>query len=389
MNGLNLEGIFRQAMMRSKSKNVQNKRNDNPEMCINCKEIGMIKDIEGLRICTNCGFVNPGLVEGEQGIKNEKQNGNGFQMGARVVQVHNKNNKIHIHAYSEKLLTLIYPYRDKPDQTILGEIHGNVLQFSKKKREGFQGMNMYVIVGIFLECALIKNKVPIVRPKLIEYITMATNSEAKRKAKTFDQIHNKYNEYRGMKEIKSIIKECIDRQPSIGELTKYLVNDLKFSSEAKEKVKQLVTLLSPKNKNNNIPDPIANKSNNTVASFIVCVVAFHQNILPPNAEKVKKVYGVSTGVITNMYKALFQIQTPFKLKPVNELFKTKQQKQSPKNNIKNFIIQIGDKKRRCNTYPKNDIRNEAIARGLSIANDKKMTKESLCILLKQHQLAGA
>ena len=61
------------------------------------------------------------------------------------------------------------------------------------------------------------------------------------------------------------------------------------------------------------------------------------------------------------------------------------------NNIKNFIVQIGDKKRKCITYPKPEIRSEAIARGISkdIVNDKSQTKESLCTLLKKHQLTGA
>ena len=261
-----------------------------------------------------------------------------------------------------------------------------------------------------MECAFIKNKNPIIRPKLIEFIMQANNSDPKRKTKTLEYIHKKYNEYRGMREIRSIINDCIDHQPTVGELMKYLMNTFEFSNEAKNKVSKLVALLSPKN-NNNRPNIIASKSNNELAAFILLVVASHQNILPPNADKAKKVYGVSVGVITNMYKALLlNMKAPFALKSVNELFKSK--KQSPKkkpsspqksmspkkkpsprkmNNIKNFIIQIGDKKRKCITYPKPDIREEAIARGISkdIVNDKSQTKESLCMLLKQHQLAGA
>jgi hypothetical protein len=416
---MNLDNMFLQMKMaRSKGKTPRRNNVNDLDICVNCGVKGRIVELDGMRVCTACGFVNPGLVEAEQGIKNNKQNGNGFQMGARVVQVHNKNNKIHTHVYSQKLYTLIYPYRNT-DKSILGEIHQNVIQLSKKKQVGLQGMDMYVIIGIFMECALIKNRVPIIRAKLIGHIKNANNSDPKRKTKSLEQIHKRYNEYRGMKEIRSIIQECVDHQPTVGELTKYLMNDLKFSDEARDKVSKLVALLSPKNNNNNIPNRIANKSNSEVAAFIVFVVASQQNILwriDPNAHKAKKIYGVSTSVITTMYKALLQMKSPFALKPVSELFKSKQQspekptpqksspkkpipqKSSPKkpipqkqNNIKKFIIQIGDKKRRCITYPKPVIRSEAIARGISkdIVNDNKMTKESLCTLLKQHQLAGA
>ena len=410
MNGLNIEGMFQQMKMaRSKNKTPPRNNYNNPEMCINCKVIGRIIEDDGFRICLNCGAVNPGLIEEEGGIKNEKANGNGYQMAQRITVVRNKNNKFHIRSYVQKLYALIYPLSET-DENIVTQIQKNVIQLGKNKKEGLQGMDMYVIVGIFMECAFIKNKNPIIRPKLIEFIMQANNSDPKRKTKTLEYIHKKYNEYRGMREIRSIINDCIDHQPTVGELMKYLMNTFEFSNEAKNKVSKLVALLSPKN-NNNRPNIIASKSNNELAAFILLVVASHQNILPPNADKAKKVYGVSVGVITNMYKALLlNMKAPFALKSVNELFKSK--KQSPKkkpsspqksmspkkkpsprkmNNIKNFIIQIGDKKRKCITYPKPDIREEAIARGISkdIVNDKSQTKESLCMLLKQHQLAGA
>lgn len=425
MNGLNIEGMLQQMnMARSKKKSPKRSNYVDPEVCIYCKTIGMIVNIEGFRVCQACGMVNPGPVEEEGGIKNEKANGNGYQIGARTTIVPNKNNKFHIRAYVQKLYGLIYPLKET-DETISTEIQKNVIQLSKKKKEGLQGMDMFVIVGIFMECAFIKSKVPIIRPKLIEFITTANNSDPKRKNKTLEYIHKKYNEYRGMKEIRSIINECIDHRPTVGELMKYLMNVFNFSSEGREKVSKLVALLSPKNNNNNNnrPNIIASKSNNELAAFILLVVASHQNILPPNADKAKRVYGVSVGVITNMYKGLLQMKAPFPLKPVSELFKSKKQspkksslqkavspkksspqkavspkKSTPKkaspqkmNNINKFIIQIGDKKRKCITYPKPEIRNEAIARGISkdIVNDKSQTKESLCALLKKHQLAGA
>ena len=69
--------MFRQMnMMRLKSPKRNNNVND-PEKCINCGAIGMIVEDGGFRICRNCGAENPGLVVNEQGIKNEKQNGNG------------------------------------------------------------------------------------------------------------------------------------------------------------------------------------------------------------------------------------------------------------------------------------------------------------------------
>ena len=321
MNGLNFEGMLFQQMNMARSKKKSPKRSNyvDPEVCVNCKVMGMIVELEGFRICQACGVVNPGLVEEEGGIQNEKANGNGYQIGARTTIVQNKNNKFHIRAYVQKLYGLIYPLKET-DENISTEVQKNVIQLSKKKKEGLQGMDMFVIVGIFMECAFIKSKVPIIRPKLIEFITTANNSDPKRKKKTLEYIHKKYNEYRGMKEIRSIINECIDHKPTVRELMKYLMNVFNFSDEARKKVTKLIDLLSPKNNNNNI---IASKSNNELAAFILLVVASHQNILPPNADKAKRVYGVSVGVITNMYKGLLQMKAPFQLKPVNELFKSK------------------------------------------------------------------
>lgn len=433
MNGVNMEGLLLQAEMAKGEKSKSPKRKNvhfNADVCPMCNERGyLFYDVqEGAMVCQDCGYVLPDMVfnENGNGIRNAKPNGNGYHMVYRTTIVHNKNNKFHIRQYVQNLYALIYPLKET-DENIMTDIQKNVIQLSKKKKDGLQGMNMYVIVGIFMECAFIKNKVPVIRPKLIEFITKANNSDPKRKSKTLDYIHKKYNEYRGMKEIRSIINDCIDHQPTVKELMKYLMNVSNFSNEAREKVSKLVALLSPKNNNNNNnrPNIIANKSNNELAAFILLVVASHQNILPPDAHKAKRVYGVSMGVITNMYKGLLQMKAPFPLKPVSELFKSK--KQSPKkssppkaatpnkkstppkasppkaatpkkkaspqkmNNIKNFIIQIGDKKRKCTTYPKPEIRNEAIARGISkdIVNDKSQTKESLCALLKKHQLAGA
>tara|TARA_Y100000389_G_C17471116_1_gene531036 strand:- start:1358 stop:2587 length:1230 start_codon:yes stop_codon:yes gene_type:complete len=408
MNQAAMDAMFKQMnMARSKKKSPKRNNRVDPEVCIKCKEVGMIVEDE-FRVCMNCGAVNPGYLEEEQGIKNNNPNGNGFRMAERVAIVRNKSNKFHIRMYVHNLYKHINPLKES-NENVLTEIQKNVIQLGKKKKKGLQGMDMYVIVGIFMECALIKNNVPIIRPQLLEYIMMANNADPKRKTKTLEYVQKKYNKYRGMKEISSIINDCINHKPTVRELMKFLMNKHNLSVEARNKVSKLVTLLSPKNNNNNRPNIIARKSNNELAAFILLVVASHQNTLPPNVDKNKTVYGVSVGVFTNMYKGLLQMKAPFALKPVNELFKSKMptpNKQSPiqqkakspnkkvspqkLNNIKDFIIQIGDKKRKCTTYPKPEIRNEAIARGISkdIVNDKSHTKESLCALLKKHQLAG-
>ena len=406
MNGVNFEDIFRQAKFANQGSKKKSNQID-PEMCVNCGVVGMISNIDGLRICTACGFENPGLVAEEP----NKFNNNG-RPNNRVVAIRNKNNKIYVHLYAKKIYSFLFPNKNEMDHNILAEVMKNVQELSEKRKgKKLSGMNLYIIVGIFMECAFIKRKTPIIRQKIIEYISKATLSDPRRRILDLQDTHTMYNSYLTKKQyadLQAVIHGCKSK-PTVKELTKYIVNDLGFSDKARNEVYEFVKLLSPvnNNMNNGRPDVIARRTNNEIAAFIVFVVAYHQNTFPSNAPKAKTVYGVSKTVLLNMYDALLNsnMKMPFKLKAKKDLFTTPQkqkqnspqkqkqkqnspQKQKQKNiNIKNFKVYVGDKHRKCLTFSKPELMGEVTAR--QIANGtKKMTKKSLCALLMQHQLAG-
>ena len=404
MNGGNFEGIFRQAMFAKQVSKNENNEN-NPDVCINCKVMGMIDDIQGLRICTACGFENPGLVQVEQNMYNENGRRNN-----RLIAVRNKNNKIHVQLYAKKIYSFLFPHKNDIDQNILGEVMKNVQELSERRKgKKLSGMNLYVIIGIFMECAFMKRKTPIIRQKIIEYISKATLSDPRRKILDLQDAHATYNSYLNKKQyvdLQVIVQGCRTK-PTVKDLTKYIVNDLGFSDKARNEVHEFVKLLSPVNNNvnNTRPEVIARRTNNEIAAFIVFVVAYHQNTFPSNAPKAKTVYGVSKTVLLNMYDALLNsnMKLPFKLKAKKDLFKTpspkkqnipspKKQKtpspkMSPQKNVKDFKVYVGDRHRKCMTFSKTELMGEVTARKIANGN-KKMSKESLCALLMRHQLAG-
>jgi hypothetical protein len=292
----------------------------------------------------------------------------------------NKNARVYIHGYVDRLHALIYPLKET-DKTISSDIHENVVELLKRRKgKSLSGMNMYVIVGIFMECKLIKMGFPIITQKMVEFMMKANNSDPRRERKSLSDIRKVYDKYRGSVDIREIVKGCMERRPSVKDLTRYMVNDMGFSESDKKKVRELANVLS---NDDNLPARISRRTNNEIAVFIIFVVVFHQNTFPTNnPEKVKGVYTIPIATLTNMYESFLTMRAKlsFPLKPVKDLFKIK------RNTPTHFKIRIGDKHRKCVSYKKSDLQREATARGMQY--DKSTTIKSLCALLKKHQVGG-
>ena len=378
--------IFRQlnAARRNGKSPERNSPVVNANACKFCGASELVETLNGFQtVCVNCG-----RLQGEAIYRKAANFNNNGRLLAHNVLVRNKEDITYIERYIEGIYKTMYPLKDdKPDVwfSYTKVVYRSLL---KNRNIKLHGTSLTVICGIIIECMMIKNKIPIIRPKMIEYI-IETAGKLEKKGKITSKT---YEDYRLGKKLglRDVLHDagCMEVRPTIYEYTIFPMNQMNFDKIQRDQTRRLCNLLDKmRNENMQLNDLIVRKTNDEIAACVIFMVGY-QGVA---VTKPTNVMGISIGVILPMYDAIKKsmnsniqsIVSNFKSK--NLVFIRKERNLTQKFRINGKI---------CESIHKDEIIRLAKSKGLMDAQLLKKShpekvyksKSEMCKLMQQNKI---
>ena len=377
--------IFKQ--LNAARKNGKSPEKNSPPRNINaCKFCGsneLVETLDGFQtVCMNCG-----RLQGEAIYRKAANFNNNGRLLVHNVLVRDKEDITYIERYVEGIYKTMYPLKDDKPVVWFGYTKEIYTKLLKNRNIKLHGTSLSVICGIIIECMMIKNKIPIIRPKMIEYI-IETAGKLEKKGKITSKT---YEDYRLGKKLglREVLEDagCMNARPSIYEYTKFPMNQMNFTKHERHHVSQLCEVLDKmRNENHQLNDIIIRKTNDEIAACIIFMVGY-QGVA---VAKPDKVMGISIGVILPMYDAIkksmnLKIQSIVSnYKSKDDIFVRKERKVNNKFRINGKI---------CESMSKEEIIRISKTKGftesqLLTKSGKYKSKQEMCKLMLQNNVAA-
>lgn len=301
-------------------------------LCKFCKSNKLKNEVDGIR-CMSCGVVsNEPVFEHQTEFTNNGRPQNHIQKMEDLQHV-----KLHV----QHLHQIIYGGMKNDSSawvTVVTDIYKKLLTARSKS---LKGMKTIIIVTVIIECMLMSEKRPLVRPLLLQFLNTTLNAydvKSKSKAVTMSQ----YENYRaGKKGLRTILERiqptCYGkRKPPVDQYIAFTANILKARGQFKEENKLKATKFAKLLDDNKSKLGIDMYTNSEIA---VCVLFLFSNFLDTKLKQREKIFGISSTRIQNLYKKIHTstvsvVQdaiTKYELKHPDEWFrKSSPKKKGPK-----------------------------------------------------------
>lgn len=306
---VDLDDIFKQAMILRNNKNNKN-NNNNKNKHLRCKVCGSYQLVENAdgddMVCMACG-----ALQGTQ-LMNDAPEFNKNNALIKAVVFKNKEDIDYVRRCVEVLHNLIFNSGGEPPVLWVEyckKLYRNMLKERGKK---LHGTSLALVCGVIIECLMIEKGTPIIRPRMIEYAINTAKSLEKDRVVS----HVTYERYRSDEKaikLRTVLKKagCFSRKPTIYEYTVFAMNRYGFDDTRRGFVRALANALEKiKNENGDtdpmVDDVVLSKTNDEIAACLLLMASDQTH----DISKVKTVHGMTVGRLKPMYDSLLKSENP-------------------------------------------------------------------------------